>query len=470
MGPEIPQRKKDTVRIVVKLDERIPMPRDDRLEKYFDKLDGDEWRKIRHSYPDLTVRRVFTAVPLERLKELADDACRCDSNYQPPDFASYFEIEGPWNRKDAAAVARILRAWKNVKRAYVAPAAGNPGTVTPGSNPRFNKQGYLQAAPRGIDAVFAWEQPGGDGKDQDFIDLEQGWTVHHNDLIAKDIERLYGPIDDNSRRHGTSVLGIVCAVDNNKGGIGIAPNVTVKVVSSYPDNVADAILAASQALAPGGVLLIEAQALGVGDYDPLPVEVGETEFEMIRQATTRGITVVECAGNGTTNLDDFQDDDGQHVLKLDGDGSKDSGAIIVGAANAVSTDPARGRFKNSNYGKRVNCYAWGEDINTADSTNVSPFAVNVYTEDFRETSGAGAIVAGAALCLQGVFQKLSGGARLNASQMRAMLSNPATGTPSHDPSHDRIGVMPNLRKIIQSDGFAANANAAKNKLTKTGGP
>ena len=46
MGPEIPQRRPNTVRIVVKLDEGIPMPRDERLEKYFDKLGGDEWRKI----------------------------------------------------------------------------------------------------------------------------------------------------------------------------------------------------------------------------------------------------------------------------------------------------------------------------------------------------------------------------------------------------------------------------------------
>src|SRR6478735_4301548 len=136
MGPEIPQRKKNTVRIVVKLDKEHPMPRDDRLEMYFDKLDGDEWRQVRHSYPDLTVRRVFKAAPLERLKELADDACRCNSKYRPPDFASYFEIEGPWNREDAAAVARTLRAWKGVERAYVARASGNPAAVTPGSNPR----------------------------------------------------------------------------------------------------------------------------------------------------------------------------------------------------------------------------------------------------------------------------------------------------------------------------------------------
>ena len=41
--------------------------------------------------------------------------------------------------------------------------------------------------------------------------------------------------------------------------------------------------------------------------------------------------------------------------------------------------------------------------------------------------------------------------RFSPAQMRALLTNPATGTPSDDPPNDRIGIMPDLRAIIESD-------------------
>ncbi|MDN5882011.1 MAG: hypothetical protein L0H37_06550 [Nitrosospira sp.] len=56
--------------------------------------------------------------------------------------------------------------------------------------------------------------------------------------------------------------------------------------------------------------------------------------------------------------------------------------------------------------------------------------------------------------MQGLFQALPGGDRLDPEQMRALLADPANGTPSQNPAVDRIGVMPNLRAII--DGMMLN--------------
>ena len=87
---------------------------------------------------------------------------------------------------------------------------------------------------------------------------------------------------------------------------------------------------------------------------------------------------------------------------------------------------------------------------SSDSTNT---ATNLYTTGFNGTSSASPIVTGAALAVQGLMQAASGG-RLASWQLRMILSDPANGTASQNPAVDRIGVMPNLRAII--DGMVLN--------------
>ena len=43
----------------------------------------------------------------------------------------------------------------------------------------------------------------------------------------------------------------------------------------------------------------------------------------------------------------------------------------------------------------------------------------------------------------------AGGPPLSPRQLRALLSDPATGTASNNPAADEIGVMPDLRSIIE---------------------
>lgn len=54
---------------------------------------------------------------------------------------------------------------------------GPPPAVNPNDDPRSGNQGYLNAAPQGINARYAWTITGGDGARVGIVDMEQGWYV-----------------------------------------------------------------------------------------------------------------------------------------------------------------------------------------------------------------------------------------------------------------------------------------------------
>lgn len=89
-------------------------------------------------------------------------------------------------------------------------------------------QGYLNPAPQGIDAKYAWTIRGGHGKSIKVVDVEGAWNRSHDDLPSM-FTSMGG--DYNSVEwfnHGTAVEGIVSGVDN---GFGIQGNVVVSVES-----------------------------------------------------------------------------------------------------------------------------------------------------------------------------------------------------------------------------------------------
>ncbi len=317
---------------------------------------------------------------------------------------------------------------------------GDDPVVNPADDPRVDTQGYLDPAPDGIDAEYAWGFAGGDGAGQDVIDLERGWTLDHEDLTGHGAALLHGVLLDSSRAHGTSVLGEICAVDNTLGCVGIAPHVgSVNVVSYNGSTIPDAIMTAIDNLPFGGVLLLEVQ------INYLPAETVLANFETIRLATALGITVVEAAGNGAEDLDAYPGGGGAQVLNRGSADFRDSGAIMVGAATSLTPHE---RDPDSNFGSRIDCYAWGDSISS--TTSDAAGSTTLYTTTFSNTSAASPIITGAALVVQGIAEA-NLGYRFSAWQMRALLSNPLTGTASDDPPTDRIGVMPDLRAIIDDD-------------------
>lgn len=440
-----------TPRVVVKFRDFVQLPYQDGVEKYLDKLSVGPWRQLAERFPGIKIRRMYTSVTPERIRQLVDEAMRRDAAYRPPDFLCYFIVDCP-PAVDPEELAKALSAWKSVQTAYLDPPGSDPA-VSPADDPRSSNQGYLDPAPDGIDAEFAWGLPGGDGQGQNVIDLERGWTLNHEDLNAHGAALLHGVLLNTSRPHGTSVLGEICAVDNTLGGVGIAPNVaSVDVVSYNGSTRPNAIMAAIDNLPFGGVLLLEAQlsaTIGGTAWVNLPIEALDAEFEAIRLATALGISVVEAAGNGSNDLDIFTDAGGRQIFNRGSADFRDSGAIMVGAAS--STTPHT-RMNFSNFGSRIDCYGWGENVDTATSTTAMPFSTTAYTGGFNGTSSASPIVTGAALLVQGIAEN-GLGFRFSAWQMRALLSDPATGTPSNNPAVDRIGVMPDLQAIINGNAI-----------------
>jgi subtilisin family serine protease len=335
--------------------------------------------------------------------------------------------------------------WPNVEAAYVE-AGPVPPPLNPSDDPRNTNQGYLDAAPSGINARWAWEY--GDGNGVGFVDLERGWTLDHEDLAVASITLISG-VNQDFHGHGTAVLGEVLAVDNGIGGIGIAPSATARVVSQWRTavtyNTAEAILSAVAIMSAGDVLLLEAQTSYPTATGYVPVEVEAAVFDAIQFATSQGIVVIEAGANGSVDLDAFQDSNGKHILNRNSPDFRDSGAIMVGAASSAVPHQ---RLSFSNFGSRIDCFAWGQDIDTC-GDGWTGTATNLYTTSFGGTSGASPIIAGAALVLQSWRVKQNNN-RYSPAELRGLLSRVNGNTQSADPVTDRIGVMPNLRAIIRN--------------------
>jgi len=60
-------------------------------------------------------------------------------------------------------------------------------TINPADDPRSGRQGYLDPAPDGIDARYAWRVPGGTGRGVTVVDLERGFNLDHEDLVRESV-------------------------------------------------------------------------------------------------------------------------------------------------------------------------------------------------------------------------------------------------------------------------------------------
>jgi len=428
---------------VVKLHDWVEVPYEDGVERDLFERFGPG--PLGNLSGDLVFTRLYTSVNPEELAQLIETAVSRDQSYEPHRFTTWFTVDAPRGVR-SEELARLLLEWEIVESAHPDAPAVDP-LVNAGDDPRSVNQGYLDPAPAGIDAEFSWTVAGGAGAGQRVVDLEQGWTLNHEDLVNHGATLLFGALQDGSRAHGTAVLGEICAVDNTVGCVGIVPEIGSVDVTSHSGslaNVPDALVGALPSLGFGDVLLLEVQTvLPAAPVFGAPIELIDDCFEAIRLATALGVIIVEAAGNGSNNLDTTVNAAGLQVLNPASGNFRDSGAIIVGAATS-GTPHAPMNF--TSFGNRVDCYAWGQNVDTCTSNSTG--STTIYTSTFNGTSSASPVVTGAALAVQGVVQA-AGGGRLSPAQMRQVLSDTATGTASNNAVTDLIGVMPNLRAIIE---------------------
>jgi len=182
--------------------------------------------------------------------------------------------------------------------------------------------------------------------------------------------------------------------------------------------------------------LSSAAGCGAG-FSAVPVEWNSAEYNAIAQATALGIVVVEAAGNGGNNLDD------PVYLSRFNRATRDSGAILVGAANpsTLAAEPF------SNHGSRVDVQGWGQGIVSAGYGDLfNPGDPNqTYTSGFGGTSGASAMVAALVAGIQGVSLAVDG-RTLSPLTIRSALV--ATGAPQS--GVNVVGPRPDARSALSA--------------------
>lgn len=402
-----------------------------------------------------------------------------------PALHLFYHVEAPDDTLDELA-AELLKQ-DAVEAAYVKPAGELPSLPlfdeevklqpreddAPPVSPDFTaRQGYLDAAPGGIDARHAWTQPGGGGAGVRVIDCEWGWRFTHEDLLQNQGGVVYGTAstDAPSVNHGTAVLGEISGDRNQLGITGIAPDAVISA-AAFSGPTATTIRAAADRLSIGDIILLEIHRAGPNTPNPpqgqrgyIAVEWWPDDFAAIRYAVEKGITVVEAAGNGFQDLDAAVYNTRPTGFPASwtnpfNPANPSSGAVVVGAGapppgtHGNNWGPDRSRLDYSNYGRRVDAQGWGREVTTCGYGDLqgggSPDLW--YTDGFSGTSSASPIVVGALACVQGVL-KARGRPPLTPARARELLR--ATGSPQQDapgrPATQRIGNRPNLRQLISS--------------------
>ena len=406
------------------------------------------------------------------------------------DLSVFYRVEAPTERledlRDELANTELVEA------AFIKPAvelprindmAAAPEEPPPATADFSPRQIYLDAAPAGVDARWAWTQAGGRGRDIRIIDIEGDWRFTHEDLTQNQGGVVAGTRQTGIdwRNHGTAVLGEFSGDVNTIGIVGIAAEAIASGIAHGGIGSAGAINQAATRLRAGDIMLLEMHRPGprnnfatrADQRGYIAVEWWPDDFAAILNATSRGIIVVEAAGNGAENLDDV-------LYQTPAPGfpatwrnsfrrtNRDSGAIVVGAGapppgtHGQNHGPDRSRLDFSNWGALIDAQGWGREVTTCGygdlqgGTNEDLW----YTDQFSGTSSASPIVVGAVGALQGIAR--ARGTPLTPATARGHLR--ATGSPQQDeptrPATQRIGTRPDLRALV------ARITKVKEKLEK----
>ncbi len=440
------------------------------------------------SLETLLVSEGVTLTPLfgeseDRLKDEAAAMAPTAEGEDAPDLSVFYRVDAPDERLEDLC-ERFLKL-DVVEAAYIKPPA-EPATAVapperetetevvndmvaleeeapPATADFTSRQGYLNAAPAGVDARYAWRFPGGKGHGVRIIDIEGAWRFSHEDLIQRQGGVVGGTPTSNLgwENHGTAVVGEIGADENTFGATGICPNALVSALAIFGIGVPAAFRTAANRLRPGDIMLIELHRVGPrGRY--LPMEFWPDEFAAIRYAVTRGVIVVEAGGNGGENLDDPFYNNRPAGFPASwknpfNPANPNSGAVMVGAGapppgtHGNNHGPDRSRLGFSNYGSRLDVQGWGREVTTTGYGDLQGGANRDqwYTDQFSGTSSASPIVVGTLGCVQGILRRRR---RLPLSPARARQLLRATGSPQTNapgrPRTQRIGNRPNLRHLI----------------------
>lgn len=452
------------------------------LFAYADTVGLTGLRELLDVHGVVRTRRAIARTHPERVRELERVGFQADDDFiDLPSLNQYWHLDVRHLDDDAVAalLEALLRLDGAVSHAYRENEWGAPDvTCSATKDPLATEQPHLEE----VAAPWAWTQAGGQGQEIGVVDIETGWwlddggVADHEDLAAHGATLVSGVVDDTPdiKSHGTAVLGIIAALNNDVGCSGIAPCLgRLKMVSpldagtngaAYTDGyVGDALVAAVEASLDGDILVIERTvewkagervARSPGYH---PAEVDEVTFLAIRVATANWRIVVEAAGNLGTDLDAVSvpfplpgRPDFERSLDRSSSTYVDSHAIMVSAG--IDDGGGYAVMATANHGSRIDCFARGNFIVTTGYNTRPPKASKAQPElwysrhDLARTSAATAIIAGVAAVVQGM--RIAGGhPPFNWKRMRFLLSEPTHGTPPDPLSKPFGAVMPSAKAV-----------------------
>ena len=331
------------------------------------------------------------------------------------------------------------------------PPPPGPADIPPTSSLLSASQTYRGT--NGINADDAWSRFGVKGQGVRITDCEYFFNSMHEDL-ADLVMPQPGSIQyytDFGDDHGTAVLGILTAAENNYGMTGIIPMASSYFYPEYAtvngnfQSRSACIAAALTASARGDVVLLEMQEYGFGWTTEngrfVPAEYDQAVWLVVKTGTDAGKHVVAAAGNGGQNRGEDLDSANYATYRNRGD----SGAIIVGAG---STN--RARYDFSTFGSRVNLQGWGGSVATlgyGDYITYGNDPNQKYTRTFSGTSSASPIVASSVVLVESyVRQRL--GRPLTPIEMRQVLV--VNGKAQTGDLSRKIGPLPDLSATLTS--------------------
>ncbi|MCB1584230.1 MAG: S8 family serine peptidase [Xanthomonadales bacterium] len=406
---------------------------------------------------DVRPQRLLDSFSVLEIDQLMIDA-QSKSRDLLSDLNSYFKIDSRLlSRRNLTQLTELLNQFLIVEIAYPdlkemsLTFDGYIGNITlPGMTPQLiNHQKYLYPNPTGVDLLFAWTQPGGDGKNSKVIVYDNSYNKNHEDLPKLFYASNSNDVDP---AHGTAVLGILGAKNNKygyKGGVYNSPLGFHRAATKFGSH-ADSLLTAAKQLNEGDFIVIEVakQVNSLGfecDCNPtqansVPLEYFPAEFDAIKTITAMGVVVVSAAGNGCVDFD-------SPVFEgMFSENSLSSGSVWVTASKADKKEPTC----YSNFGQRIDFNAWGEQVAALGhvKANESPIfdegPNRLYGANFGGSSSATPIVSSCLASLQSQFIEKYGFA-LPPGQLKTLLSQ--NGQLQEGVYEKYIGIMPDMLQI-----------------------
>ena len=261
---------------------------------------------------------------------------------------------------------------------------------------------------------------------------------------GEDMTRAYNSADGGTNvsfggdtDHGTGVMGLAGAADNNLGMAGIAWGASLWPIQanagpgpSLGGNSWARAIDWVRTTSSGGrrkVIILEVQTFpALGNYEQVP-----SVNAAIRTAIASGVVVCVAAGNG--NRDASIDDSGNAIPP--------TGSILVGATDFHPTQNQRAGF--SNWGSQVVVAAPGDGSNDLTCAIASD---NAYRNGFGGTSGATPKVAATAALMLSVTPSLT------HEQIRSILNS--TGGPVVTDAGRPVGTFLNCEAAVRQARLA----------------